>query len=471
LFGGATLAQVIPALASPLISRLFNPAEVGAFASVAAVLGVIIPIACLRYDVAIVLPETDEEAAHLTALCLLVSTVAALLSIVPLLIMWHFGRSSAVLTAAPLLLAMLPVGIFLVGFQLIAQSWTLRIHSFHVQSRAVIAQALVTVAAQIGLIVVLGSSAYALVLGALAGYLALVMMYMPVLRNTVFPCVRKHFSRSQMVRTARAYARFPMYTGPYAFLGQMSVRVVVLALALFTPARIVGQYAVAQRVIFLPVATLMAAASQIFYSRAARRLDDPRMPHMVQTALLIGPMIVGPFFVLLMLYAEPAFGLVFGEPWRQAGHFAAILAIPSMVKTLTAWLDRTFDIRGRQGLPLVLTVAYVVVICIAIFLVLHTRRDADLAVIVYAAVTVVFYVVWMACALRVAGFRSRLAAEFSLAISAVIAVLLGFDSLITWLGLTAVAHFVSVLIFAATVSLSGVWLAKERMRAMAQLAR
>lgn len=471
LLSGATLAQVIPAVASPLIARLFTPADIGAFAFVVAVLGVIMPLACLRYDVAIVLPEDDEEAAHLTALCFLMGAGAALLSVVPLLIIWHAGTWPAVRTATPLLLTMLPLGIFLLSFQLVAQSWSLRTHSYTVQSRALITQALVTVVAQIALIVVVGDSAYALVLGTLLGYLALVLVYMPVLRNPVFPYLRKYFSRAAIIRVARSYARFPLITGPYAFLGQMSVRVVVLALALFTSARIVGEYAVAQRVIFLPVATLMGAASQIFYSRAARRLDDPRMPHMVHTALLVGPLILGPFFVLLMLYAEPAFGIVFGQPWRPAGHFAAILAVPSMVKTLTAWLDRTFDIRGRQGLPLALEAAYVVIVCVATYLVLRRSADANLAIIVYAAVTVAFYLVWMVCALLVAGFPSRLGVEFVLATSAVIAVMLGVDSLITWLGVNTVTGFAGMLLFAVILSASGVWLAMERMRAMAQLAR
>ncbi len=52
LLGGTTLAQAIPALASPVIARLFTPADIGAFAFVVAVFGVLTPIACLRYDVA-----------------------------------------------------------------------------------------------------------------------------------------------------------------------------------------------------------------------------------------------------------------------------------------------------------------------------------------------------------------------------------------------------------------------------------
>jgi lipopolysaccharide exporter len=472
LLGGATLAQVIPATASPVIARLYNPSEIGAFAFVVAVLGVVTPIVCLRYDVAIVLPEDDEEATHLTALCFLVSAAAALLSLVALLITWSIGSSTEVVrTAAPLLVTMLPLGILLLGFQLVAQSWSLRVHSYQIQSRAVIAQALVTIFAQISLILLVGSSSYALVVGTLLGYLALVLVYLPVLRNPVVPYLKKYFSRAGMIRATRTYARFPVYTGPYAVLGQMSVRIVVIALAAFTSARIVGQYAVAQRVIFLPVVTLMAAASQIFYSRAARRLDDPRMPHMVRTMLLAGPVVVGPFFVVMILFAEPMFEIVFGHPWRQAGHFAAILAVPSMVKTLTAWLDRTYDIRARQLLPLILEAVYVGVLCVTIYLTLRLSHDPNLAVIVYAAVTVVFFLVWTVGALHVAGLSSRLCAQFVMVTTAVIALMLGADSLISWLDVSVALRFVCAMLLAVILCAAGIRFGMVRMRAMEQLAR
>jgi len=470
LLGGATLAQVIPALASPLIARLYVPSAIGAFAFALAVLGVLTPTVCLRYDIAIVLPDDDERATHLTALCLLIGAAGAVLSVVTLLVVLHAGANPGVHTVVPLLLAMVPLGIGLVTFQLVGQSWSLRLHRYQLQSRAIVAQALVTVAAQIGLIPLLGASALALVFGTLAGYTALVLMYLPLFRDIV-PLLRQFHSRQGMLQAARSYMRFPLYTGPYAFLGQMSVRIAVLLLAGFTAARVVGQYALAQRVIFLPVVTLMAAASQIFYSRAARRPDDPRMPHMVATMLLAGPVIVGPFFVLVVLFAEPVFDLVFGHPWRQAGHFAAILALPSMVKTLTAWLDRVYDIRGRQLLPLILTAVYVATLLIAMYLALRLTHDASLAVMVYAAVTVLFYLVWMGCALVVAGYSSRLGAQFVAVTAAVIALMLGADSLVSWLDDSIALRFVCATLLAAVLCLAGLWFAMGRMRAMEQLAR
>jgi O-antigen/teichoic acid export membrane protein len=374
-------------------------------------------------------------------------------------------------TAASLLLVMLPMCIVLLSFHLVGQSWSLRLHRYELQSRALIAQALVTVMAQIGLIPLLGATAYTLVLGYLAGYIALMVVYLPVIRNPIVLYLQKHHSHQGLLEAARSYLRFPLYAGPYAVLGQVSVRVVVLALAALSTAGIVGQYAVAQRVTFLPVMALMGAASQVFYSRAARRLDDPRMPHMVRTVLVVGPMVVGPFFVLLILFGEPLFAIVFGPAWRQAGHFAAILAVPSLVKTLTAWLDRTFDIRNRQGLSLMLEVVYLVIVCVSTYAALRIWKDPELAIVFYAGVTVVYLLVWMICALVVAGFPSRLAFQFIVVTASVIAFMLGIDSLVTWVGASEPIRFACALLLALLLAAAGLWLGKERMRSMEQLAR
>jgi len=470
LLSGTTLAQVIPALASPVITRLFRPADFGAFAFVVAVLGLLTPVACLRYDLAIMLAEDDEEATHLTALCLGVGACAALLLSCALVVIWQL-RGIETHSIAPLLLIMLPMGILLLSLQLVAQNWSLRTHNYPIQSRAVITQAVVTVGCQVSIGAILGSSAYTLVIGMLAGYVALVLVYLPVIRERVIPGLRKYHWRAGVRAAARTYLRFPLYTGPYAVLGQVSARSSVLVLAALSTASAVGQYAVAQRVIFLPVATLMAAASQIFYSRAARRLDDPRMPHMIRTALIAGPLIVGPFFLLVALFAEPIFRLVFGAEWDQAGRFAAILALPSMVKTLTVWLDRVFDIRARQGLSLLLEATYALTGFGVTYIVLRLTKNPDFAIQAYAALTVLYLVIWMLFALSVAGFPLRMGGQFIIATVAVTGLLTTANAAMAWSGAATTTRVVAEVLLALALSAVGLRLAATRMRLMAQFQR
>lgn len=80
---GATLAQGLSFILSPVTTRLFSPEVFGdtsVFASITSIVGVII---CLRYELAIVLPQDDDEGFSLLKLCyifaLLISAIAGLI--------------------------------------------------------------------------------------------------------------------------------------------------------------------------------------------------------------------------------------------------------------------------------------------------------------------------------------------------------------------------------------------------------
>jgi O-antigen/teichoic acid export membrane protein len=464
LLGGSTLAQVIPAITAPILTRLYRPTDFGVFAFVLAVFGVLAPVACMRYDLAIMLPEDDAEAAQLTLLCLLVSFVMAALTLLAPAGIWLFWSGPRVQAIAPLLLIMLPLGTLALGIQLVAQNWSLRTRNYRVQSHAIIVQALVTVGCQALLGLTLGSSPLFLVLSTVAGYLALVLVYLPIMREHVLPILKKHSSLEGAKTVARAYLRFPVYTGPYVMVGQATLRGVFLVLAALTSSAVVGQYALAQRVVLLPVFTLMAAASQIFFSRAAQKMDDPRMPRIVRTALIAGPLCVGPLFMLVVLNGEPLFMDIFGREWQQAGRFAVILALPSMVRTLTAWLDRVYDIRNRQRLALTVTATYAVIAIAATYVTLRVTGNAERSVECYAVVTAVFYLIWLLCALKVANFDLRMCGELVLATMAMAAFMMGTNWVVASVGIVWPSRLIANILLALPVIAVGLWIASKRAR-------
>jgi len=464
LLSGNTLAQVVPAIAAPLLTRLYHPVDFGTFAFVLAVFGVLAPIACLRYEFAIMLPKDDERATQVTSLCLAMALAIAGLSFAIPAAAWLFMPSSRVGTFCPLLLAMLPAGIVMLGIQLIAQNWALRVQNYRILSLAIIVQALVTVGSQTLLGAAFGSSPYFLIIGTLAGYFALVIVYVPIIREQLLPRLKAYHSMAGAFGMARHYLRFPLYTGPYAFVAQAAVRGVFLVLAALTTTAVVGQYALAQRVVFLPVVTLMAAASQVFFARAAQSLDDARMPHMVRTLLIAGPLIVGPVFMMLFLFGEPIFAAVFGREWQQAGRFAAILTLPSMAKSLTAWLDRVYDIKSRQRLALINETSYAVVALTATYVAMRISGDVDIGLRTYAAVTVIYYIIWLLCSLSVAGFDLLIGGEFVITSAAMVFFMIGCDRLFQWAGVAILTRSIADALLAVPVVAAGVTIAVKRMR-------
>jgi O-antigen/teichoic acid export membrane protein len=443
LLTGTVAAQIFPALAAPLITRVYRPLEFGAFAVALAVFGVLAPIACLRYDIAIVLPEREEDAAPIAGLCLAITAAWAFALTVSLLVAEHYVRQGRYRELALLLLTMLPASLLMQGCQAVAQNWSLRIQNFRAISIATASQSLVTVACQLLFGKFIAPSAFSLIAGALLGNAAAVLVLLPVLTKTVLPAVYAHAPRARIAFAARDYRRFPLITGPYAFFGQAYARGALIVLSYWVSAAIVGQYALAQRITFMPVVTVAAAMGQVFYSRAARRIDEPRTEHVVRTMLRVGPWIIGPFFMLLMFFGTPIFARVFGAQWAESGKLAGILAAASLARSSTAWLDRVFDIRAKQHVALALEILFAVLGLTAMHLVLRYTHDVDAGVATYATVTVIFFVVWMIVALRIAPFQQRIGAEFLVSALLMITVMTGLYQGLRHLRVPLAAQFAS----------------------------
>jgi lipopolysaccharide exporter len=452
LLTGTIVAQIFPALAAPLITRVYHPLEFGTFAVTLAAFGVLAPIACLRYDIAIVLPEHEEDAAPIAALCLSIAVAWALALIPPLWLAARYAQLPRYREIALLLLTMLPASVFMQGCQAVAQNWSLRTQNFRVISIATASQAATTVVCQLVLGKLIAPSAFSLIAGALIGNATAVLILLPVVTKTILPAVYTHAPRARIVGAARDYLRFPLITGPYAFFGQAATRGALIVLSYWVSAAIVGQYALAQRITLLPVVTVGAAMSQVFYSRAARRIDEPRTEHVVRTMLRVGPWIFGPFFILLMLFGTRAFAFAFGPAWAASGRLAGILAAAALARSSTAWLDRIFDIRSKQHLALAMEALFATFGLAAMYVVLRETRDVDAGVAVYAATMVIFYLLWMMTALHIAPFAQRISVEFLVSTLVMVAVVTGAYEALRHLRVPLVGQFAGAALLSAALA-------------------
>jgi O-antigen/teichoic acid export membrane protein len=79
LVSGTFIAQLLTILLAPILTRLYAPEVFGLFTLISSIFGVIALISGGRYEVAILLPKKDEDAANLLILSLGVNTIFMLL--------------------------------------------------------------------------------------------------------------------------------------------------------------------------------------------------------------------------------------------------------------------------------------------------------------------------------------------------------------------------------------------------------
>nr|WP_274520339.1 oligosaccharide flippase family protein [Ectothiorhodospira sp. 9100] len=137
-------------MASPLLTRLYSPEDFGLLAVFAALLGILSVIASLRYQLAIPLPESDEEAAHVVVLGLIIVADMSLLATVLVI---FFAQPIADVFNTPALasyLWLLPLALLLSGIYQVFNYWAIRVKAFTPIARTKLTQAIATVSVQLG---------------------------------------------------------------------------------------------------------------------------------------------------------------------------------------------------------------------------------------------------------------------------------------------------------------------------------
>jgi O-antigen/teichoic acid export membrane protein len=415
LAGGAGLSQIVIALTAPLLTRLYSPADFGAYAVLLALANFGAVVASLRYDTAIILPKTDRAAANLAVLSLALVVLIALAS-VPLAALLLWGAAGLRGTQfAPALAVLLPFSIAAFGVQQVLRAWLMRAHLFAAATLTGLAQAIAMVALQIAAGLAWGSSAFNLAAASLIGTVIGSLVALPALHGEVLRHLHAALSSRRVVAMARRYRRFALYGAPYSFVAQISQRGPVLILAALGTVVATGAFALAQRIVYLPIGVVVNALSQAFYRHAAGRLQAADVQALVRRVLLGAVLIAGPVFAAAAFNMEALFAFVFGETWRVAGHHAAWLTLAGFTVLLTYWLDRVYDMTGRQRLALGLELGFNLVSLAVFSVMLYRTKNAEEAVAALAMTIALYSALYLAVTLHVARISERLFYETLLA--------------------------------------------------------
>jgi lipopolysaccharide exporter len=131
LISGTALAQLIPILLQPLLRRSFSAEIFGAYGVYAGLLGILIVISSLKYELAIILPEKDNEAIAVFFLSLVLNFVFNLILFTIILV---FKNQLLLFLNLQekfyIYLLLTPAGIFLFGFYQSINYWLIRKKGF-----------------------------------------------------------------------------------------------------------------------------------------------------------------------------------------------------------------------------------------------------------------------------------------------------------------------------------------------------
>lgn len=349
LLAGGALAQALPLLLGPLLTRLFSPDEFGHYHLFAAVAANLAVVACARYEFALPLAASDDEADALRRLCLRILLGVSLLS--------ALGAAGWWLASAQAWVAWLPLAVATAGAVSLATLWATRAQQFSALAAARVIHyggaALAQAAAGWAGAGVTGLIVAPLLAAALATlWLRLPLslgsqqpaqapadgaraVHAPAVNAATAPAPapapaeRTPTQPPGLLAMARRFREFPLLNTPHAFAGALQDTLALALLAATLGPAAAGFWGLALRYLKAPATLVGGAVSQALYPKLAAAGAPPsRAARQALRRLLWG---LGALAALLAavigLGAPWAFEALFGAPWREAGELARALAL------------------------------------------------------------------------------------------------------------------------------------------------
>ena len=315
LLTGGALAQALPLLLGPWLTRLYSPVEFGVYHLFAAVAANVAVVACARYEFALPLAADEAEARVLRRLCLLLLLATTLLCT-----LLAAGWALALQAVWP---AWLPLAVLLLGALSVATLTATRARRFKALATARVLQHGGGAAAQAAAGVLQTG-----VQGLIAAPLVAVAAAALLLRWPVAGPAAS-IGPPDLRAAARRYREFPLLNSPHAFLGALQDTASVALVAAQLGAAAAGAWGLALRYLKAPATLVGSALSQALYPALAQ--NQGRITResraMVRRAMLTLAAIATPLVLLLWAFAPALFVWAFGEPWREAGNLAQALAL------------------------------------------------------------------------------------------------------------------------------------------------
>lgn len=360
---GTVIAQAIVILATPLLSRIYTPADFGELAVFLAISTVAATLITMRYETAILAVRRNDEAIALVWLALLLASIS-----VALLVGGSFFLPNGIVklldgksTSSFFSLIFTVAGV--TAFISVMQNWLNRQKNYFNLARLRVFQSfgVVGIALLLGLLTTdLSGLLWA---QALAGIFT-VFFYFRCARPVLTP-----LRPGRILRVARAQINAPKYLLPAAILDVVAMQMPVLLISIWFGEGHAGQFSMAWRMLMLPMSVVGTAIGQVFMQRLslahlgamqARRL-------LVRTWMLLLALGAVPI-LMLFFFGQPVFTFFFGKAWSEAGLMAATLSPLALAMFLSSPTSGSFIVLGIQRYSLWFGVAAFIYRPLCIFL-------------------------------------------------------------------------------------------------------
>lgn len=323
-FGGQTLTFLI----TPILSRLYTPLDFAIWALFISISGTVIVGSAFRYDVSILLPASVKEAIKISILSIKNIFITTFLSffILALIILFQPNTNLA--------FGLMPASILFGGINLVLTANLNYKKSYKLIAISKFAQTFFTAACNLTFFFILDSQSdgFELVLSILIGQIICMLIQLNFLGISFKQIIRYSYLKKYPLNIAKKYYDFAVFSLPASYIINIITWFPVFVLGIFFSNEIVGQYALANRILIAPLAIVGASLSQVLLKDFSEKLNkNESIVPSIFSIWKISVILLSFPTLIIFIYGDDLINIFLGKKWSISGELVTLLIIPAMI--------------------------------------------------------------------------------------------------------------------------------------------
>jgi len=347
---GNVVAQLIGFLFTPVIARIYGPEAYGLFALFIGMAGALAPYTTFQLPAGFPLIKEEQD-----FLLLLRNTILWLLVFVTLVlgaVAWGgaFVSESFHMPALQPLLFLLPLHLLFTGLDEILLGWSIRRAEFR---RSAIGRTLAVVAGKlttVALGIFLGPRAVGIIAGNLLQYpIDSIGKLSKAIRSSL-PGLFPLPSFRGLLAVLRQYSSYPYFVATGVALSNLGSQMPVYLLSALHGGTSAGLFAMANSLVLMPLNLVINSSTAVFLQKSSQVVhSNVSALGSLATKLHNRLFWLGSLALLAFaLVSDTLVAWLLGEPWREAGKIAGILAAGSLLTTSSFTLSVLYRQFNRE---------------------------------------------------------------------------------------------------------------------------
>lgn len=399
LLAGNTVGQLIGIIAIPIITRLYSVEAYGEFSSLLAISLILTTLSTLSLHLAILIPKSEEEAIKIFRLSLSLTYAFCLLIIIVLYFFNEDVVSLLNIKSNPLIVYSIPLLVLLQSLYVTITYLGVRVKVFGEISTSKVVEGI----SDRGVAILSGFIGYAfvgnLILARVISSVLAILYLLPTLKR----CQGQKNTTISNSFIVTKYKRYLQYNTPSMLLINCMLQLPVIIIAAYFSSVAAGLFAIANRLVNIPVTALGSAISKTFMQKIAEDKVNDDMEKIKKNTDVFFTVLVAflliPFSVLSVV-GDSLFIIILGEKWADAGVLASFLSYFAMTTLLVQAFGGLFDVMNKQHIRLIFHICNFTVRIGTLLLCISLDYDLAKTVLVYAIASTFMNVVAMGLLLR-----------------------------------------------------------------------